>query len=173
MKTKVPRGDPAKAHHCCSAHKSSFCYSHAVVYMCTMGLWILFLFFFFTKLVFASFNFSFVLFNFYLFLTVPSLVAVQTFLQLQQAVLLSSVHRLLTAVASLVSEHGRWDTGSVVVVDRLSCSTACGVIPDQGSNPCLLRWQADSLPLSPQGSPHSYFFIIQSHGLKKNTERSK
>ena len=141
--------------------------------MCTMGLWILFLFFFFTKLVFASFNFSFVLFNFYLFLTVPSLVAVQTFLQLQQAVLLSSVHRLLTAVASLVSEPGRWDTGSVVVVDRLSCSTACGVIPDQGSNPCLLRWQADSLPLSPQGSPHSYFFIIQSHGLKKNTERSK
>ena len=30
---------------------------------------------------------------------------------------------------------------------------ACGIFPDQGSNPCLLHWQADSLPLSHQGSP--------------------
>ena len=27
------------------------------------------------------------------------------------------------------------------------------ILPDQGSNPCLLNWQADSLPLSHQGSP--------------------
>ena len=26
----------------------------------------------------------------------------------------------------------------------LSCSTACGILPDQGSNPCLLHWQADA-----------------------------
>ena len=33
----------------------------------------------------------------------------------------------------------------------LSCSTACGISPDQGSNPLLLPWQVDSLPLSHQG----------------------
>ena len=36
---------------------------------------------------------------------------------------------------------------------RLGCSAACGTFPDQGSNPCLLHWQADSLPLSHLGSP--------------------
>ena len=29
----------------------------------------------------------------------------------------------------------------------------CGLFFDQGSNPCLLHWQTDSLPLSHQGSP--------------------
>ena len=33
---------------------------------------------------------------------------------------------------------------SVVVAHWLSCSMACGIFPDQGSNPCLLHWQADS-----------------------------
>ena len=42
---------------------------------------------------------------------------------------------------------------SVVVVHRLGCFAAYGVFSDQGSNPCLLHWQADSLPLSHQGSP--------------------
>ena len=46
-----------------------------------------------------------------------------------------------------------WSTGSAVVVRGLSCSKACGIFPDQGSNPHLLHWQADSLPLSHQGSP--------------------
>ena len=32
----------------------------------------------------------------------------------------------------------------------LSCSTASELFPDQGSNPCLLHWQADSSPLSYQ-----------------------
>ena len=35
----------------------------------------------------------------------------------------------------------------------LSCSAACGIFPDQGSNPCPLHWQADSQPLRHQGSP--------------------
>ena len=43
--------------------------------------------------------------------------------------------------------------GLVVVVNGPSCSAACGVFPYQGSNLCLLHWQADSLPLSHQGSP--------------------
>ena len=34
--------------------------------------------------------------------------------------------------------------GSVVVAHGPSCSTACGIFPDQGSNPCPLHWQADS-----------------------------
>ena len=41
--------------------------------------------------------------------------------------------------------------GSVAVVHGLNCSEACGIFPDQGSNPCLLHWQVDSLPLSHQG----------------------
>ena len=48
--------------------------------------------------------------------------------------------------------------GSVVVAHGLSCSTACGVFPDQGSNPCPLHWQADSQPLRHQGSPPPLFF---------------
>ena len=36
---------------------------------------------------------------------------------------------------------------------RLSCSQAYGIVPDQGWNLHLLQWQADSLPLSHQGSP--------------------
>ena len=35
---------------------------------------------------------------------------------------------------------------------------ACGIFPDQGSNPCPLHWQADSQPLRHQGSPFSAFF---------------
>ena len=44
-------------------------------------------------------------------------------------------------------------TGSVVVAHGPSCSAACGIFPDQGSNPCPLHWQADSQPLRHQGSP--------------------
>ena len=45
----------------------------------------------------------------------------------------------------------RW--GSVVVTHGPSCSAACGILSDQGSNPCPLHWQADSQPLRHQGSP--------------------
>ena len=47
--------------------------------------------------------------------------------------------------------------GSVVVVHGPSCSVACGIFPDQGSNPCPLHWQADSQPLRHQGSPYPDF----------------
>ena len=47
---------------------------------------------------------------------------------------------LLTALASLVAEHGlQGAQGSVVVAHRLS-----GIFSDQGSNLCPLHWQADS-----------------------------
>ena len=42
------------------------------------------------------------------------------------------VCRLLTAVASLVAKHRLWSMGSVVAAPGLSCSAACGIIPDQG-----------------------------------------
>ena len=42
---------------------------------------------------------------------------------------------------------------SVVVAHGPSCSAACGIFPDQGSNPRPLHWQADSQPLRHQGSP--------------------
>ena len=40
----------------------------------------------------------------------------------------------------------QWCRGSVVVAHRLSFSMACGIFPDQGSNPGLLHWQAASSP---------------------------
>ena len=54
---------------------------------------------------------------------------------------------------------------SVVVAHGPSCSTAFGIFPDQGSNPCPLLWQADCQPLSHQGSPLSLIKI--SHGGKR------
>ena len=58
-----------------------------------------------------------------------------------------------------------WSTGSrragsVIVAYGPSCSMACGILPDQGSNPCPLHWQADSQPLRHQGSPSSHFLKV-------------
>ena len=50
--------------------------------------------------------------------------------------------------------------GSIIVAHGPSCSAACGIFPDQGSNPCPLHWQADSKPLRHQGSPGLYFLNI-------------
>ena len=47
----------------------------------------------------------------------------------------------------LLRSTGSRCAGSVVVAHGPSCSAACGIFPDQGSNPCLLHWQADSQPL--------------------------
>ena len=86
------------------------------------------------------------------------------------------VSGLLAAVASLVVEPGLracgfqqlWHVGSVVAAPRLlsidsiivahglsSCS-ASGIFLDQGSSPCLLHWQVDSLPPSHRGSLHIF-----------------
>ena len=52
-------------------------------------------------------------------------------------------------------------TGSAVVAHGPSCSAACGILPDQGSNPCPLHWQADSQPLRHQWSPQlSILYIV-------------
>ena len=50
---------------------------------------------------------------------------------------------------SLLWSTGCRHVGSVVVAHGLSCSTACRIFPDQGSNPCPLHWQA-----------YSFFFFL-------------
>ena len=57
----------------------------------------------------------------------------------------------------LLRSTGSRHAGSVIVAHGPSCSAACGIFPDQGSNPCSLHWQADSQPLRHQGSPLSAF----------------
>ena len=61
--------------------------------------------------------------------------------------------------------HLLWSTGSrragsATVAHGPSRSAACGILPDQGSNPCPLHWQADSQPLRHQGSPLSTFALL-------------
>ena len=63
-----------------------------------------------------------------------------------------------------------WSTGSrragsAVVAHGPSRSAACGIFPDQGSNPCPLHWQADSQPLRHQGSPSFPFIWSQPNVL--------
>ena len=63
----------------------------------------------------------------------------------ERGLLFVTVPGLLIVVVSLVAEHGALDTRpSVVVAHGLNCSVACGIFPDQGSNPCPLHWQTDS-----------------------------
>ena len=57
----------------------------------------------------------------------------------------------------LLRSTGSRRAGSVIVAHGPSCSAACGILPDQGSNPCPLHRQADSQPLRHQGSPLVYF----------------
>ena len=57
----------------------------------------------------------------------------------------------------LLRSTGSRRAGSVIVAHGPSCSAACGIFPDQGSNPCPLHWQADSQPLGHQGSPGNMF----------------
>ena len=66
-----------------------------------------------------------------------------------------------------------WSTGSrragsVIVAHGPSCSAACGIFPDQGSNPCPLHCQAASQPLRQQGSPSRLF--LKPSWLIKETD---
>ena len=62
-----------------------------------------------------------------------------------QGLLFAVLRRLLSLqwLLLLWSTSSRY-AGSVVVAHGLSCSAACGILPDQGLNPCPLHWQADS-----------------------------
>ena len=59
----------------------------------------------------------------------------------------------------LLQSTGSRRAGSAIVAHGPSCSAACGIFPDQGSNQCPLHWQADSQPLRHQGSPIFMFLM--------------
>ena len=66
----------------------------------------------------------------------------------------------------LLRSTGSRRAGSATVAHGPSCSAACGIFPDQCSNPCPLNWQADSQPLRHQGSPIWMFLRSLHPGLK-------
>ena len=95
----------------------------------------------------------------------------------------------------LLRSTGSRRAGSVIVAHGPSRSAACGILPDQSSNPRPLHWQADSQPLCHQGSPinellitmqfseilplytcvtlnMAYFFCLSLHICKMSKSRS-
>ena len=73
-------------------------------------------------------------------------------------------------MASVIAQHGLWgtwalevavpglqSTGSILVVHGLRCSVACGIFPDQGSNPCLLHLVGWFFITEPPGKPWRLF----------------
>ena len=57
-------------------------------------------------------------------------------------------------------------------LSRCTCPVACGIFPDQGSNPCPLHWKADSLPLDHQGSPSKSSLAEGCPGFLRSRSRS-
>ena len=112
---------------------------------------------------FSSVSISFFFFNLfiYLFLAVLGLrFCARAFSNCgKRGPLFIAVRGLLTVAASLVAEHRLQTRRLSSVAHGPSCSAACGIFPDQGSNPCPLHWQADSQPLRHQGSPVSVLYI--------------
>ena len=113
---------------------------------------------------------SFIYLFIYLFIygCVGSSFLCEGFLQLRQvgatphsSVPASHYHGLSLLRPLLLRSTSSRCTGSVIVAHGPSCSAACGIFPDQGSNPCPLHWQSDSQPLRHQGSP-PFFFILDS-----------
>ena len=70
----------------------------------------------------------------------------------------------LRHVGSVVVISEFQSTCSIVVTRGLSCSVVCEIFLGQGSNPCLLHWEADSLPWRHQalGMPKNIFQIQTS-----------
>ena len=82
---------------------------------------------------------------------------------LREGFSLVEVCGLLTVVASFVEHSSRacgLSSCGSVLLHELCCPVACGIFPDQGSNPYPLHWQGDSLPLSHQGCPLNIYFLI-------------
>lgn len=63
--------------------------------------------------------------------------------------------------SSAVVAPGLWSTSSGLVSHQLTCSKACGICPVQGSDPCLLNSQVDSLPLHPTCEVPILFLLVQ------------
>ena len=68
--------------------------------------------------------------------------------------------RALEHAGFMSSDSRAPDSGPVVVIPRLGCSTACGVFPDQKLNPYPQLWQASSYALHHQGSPSGWISLL-------------
>ena len=73
----------------------------------------------------------------------------------------------------LLRSTGSRRAGSVIVAHGPSCSVACGIFPDQGSNLCPLHWQAASQPLRHQGSPYGELLIGISDQWFEHLDKEK
>ena len=60
----------------------------------------------------------------------------------------------------LLRSTGSRRAGSVVVAHGPSCSAACGIFPDQGSNPCPSALAGRFSTTAPPGKPYFYFLIF-------------
>ena len=135
-----------------------FYIQHKYMHIYGQTIYILFLNFFSFSLCLPFF---FLIFLFlYFFGCVGSSFLCEGFLQLRQVG--ATLHRGAWASHSrslLLRSTGSRCAGSVVVAHGSSCSAACGIFPDQGSNLCPLNWQADSQPLRHQGSPYILLYM--------------
>ena len=110
------------------------------------------LFFFFFNFFSFNVHLNYTLFNFYLFIYFW-LCCVFVSVRGLSPVAASGGHSpsrcagLSLSWPLLLRSTGSSRAGSVIVAHGPSCSAACGIFPDQGSNPCPLRWRADSQPL--------------------------
>ena len=71
--------------------------------------------------------------------------------------------------ASVAAAHGLSCTGLIIVAYELSSSTARGILPNQGLNPCLLYWQVDSLRASHQESSSTFSDSLLSDGVPQSS----
>ena len=123
--------------------------SHSPIsYLTGLSSFIYFLFYLFIYLLVFPLLKTFFFFNLFLFLAVLTLHCCAGFS-------LAAVQGLQRAQASALEARGfsscrflLQSTGTVV--HRLSCSETRGISLDQGSNLCLLHWQADSF----------FFFLV-------------
>ena len=56
-------------------------------------------------------------------------------------------------------------------LSRCSCLVACGIFPEQGSDPRPLHWEADSLPLDHQGTPNKSSLTEGCSGFLRTQSR--
>ena len=73
----------------------------------------------------------------------------------------------------LLRSTGSRRAGSVIVAHGPSRPTACGILPDEGSNPRALHQQADSQPLRHQGNPYCNSFHSTSHSLQGPNDQGR
>ena len=67
----------------------------------------------------------------------------------------------------LLQSTGSRYVGSVIVVHGLSCSEACGIFPDRGSNPCPPALAGGLLTTGPPGKSLEFLLIVCASMLSR------